>query len=170
MKKSLIAVGLVAALALTACGGKKADPASTATPSDTATTTAATSGGFGSALNLGAGISLTISAPKSFVPGQFASNYLKGQAANIFDVTVKNAGTTDLDPSTILFTINSGTNACPDVLDGDNGITGAPTDPIAAGASTTFKFAIACDAKAGDALSVAVAVGAGTASISGKVA
>ncbi len=169
MKKSLIAVGLIAALALSACGGKKSDSGATNTPS-TSTSAAAASGGFGSALNLGGGIALTIGAPKAFVPGQFASNYVKGQAANIFDVTVKNAGSTDLDPSTILFTISSGTNTCTDVLDGDNGITGAPTDPITAGASTSFKFAIACDAKAGDPLSVAVAVGTATASISGKVA
>jgi len=169
MKKSLIAIGLVATIALTACGGKKADSASSAAP-DAASTKAATAGGFGSALDLGEGISLTITAPKSFVPGQFASNYLKGQAANIFDVTVKNAGKADLDPSTILFTVSSGTNACTDVLDGDNGITGAPTDPITAGTTVTFKFAIACDAKAGAPLGLAVAVGAGKASISGKVA
>lgn len=169
MKKSLIAVGLIAAIALTACGGKKADSASSAAPS-AAATTAATAGGFGSTLDLGAGIALTITAPKSFVPGQFASNYLKGQAANIFNVTVKNSGTADLDPSTILFTVSSGTNSCTDVLDGDNGITGAPTDPIAAGTSISFKFAIACDAKAGDALGLAVEVGAGKASIIGKIA
>jgi hypothetical protein len=169
MKKSLIAVGLVAAVALTACGGKKADSGASNTPS-TSTSSAATAGGFGSALDLGKGISLTIGAPKTFVPGAFASNYLKGQAANLFDVTVKNGGTTPLDASTILLQAASGANTCTDVLDGDNGITGAPIDPIAAGASITFKFAIACDAKSGDALTLSVGVGTGTASITGKVA
>jgi ABC-type glycerol-3-phosphate transport system substrate-binding protein len=169
MKKSLIAVGLVAALALTACGGKKADTASTDAPSS-ASSTAATSGGFGSALDLGDGIALTITSPKTFVPGNFASNYLTGQAANLFDVTVKNGGTASLDASTILLQAASGANTCTDVLDGDNGINGAPIDPIAAGASVTFKFAIACDAKSGDPLTLSVGVGTSTASIAGKVA
>ena len=168
MKKSLIAVGLVAALALSACGGKKAD--TVASPDGSKAPVDATAGGFGAPLDLGAGISLTISTPKSFVPGQFASNFVKGQAANIFDVTVKNSGTADLDPSSIIFAVNSGTNTCTDVLDGDNGITGAPTDPIAAGASITFKAAIACDAKKGDPLTMAVEVGAGKASLNGKMA
>jgi ABC-type glycerol-3-phosphate transport system substrate-binding protein len=169
MKKSLVVVGLVAALALTACGGKKADSATSDAPSS-ASTTAAASGGFGSALDLGSGVALTISSPKSFVPGNFASNYLQGQAANLFDVTVKNSGTAALDPSTILLQAASGTNTCTDVLDGDNGITGAPLDPIAVGASITFKFAIGCDAKSGDPLTLSVGVGSSTASIAGKVA
>ncbi len=171
MNKKLVGIiVLVSALSLSACGGKKAETASTTTDNSTAAATAAATGGFDSALDLGGGVSLTVSAPKSFVPGQFASNYVKGQAANSFDVTVKNGGTTELDPSTILIETASGANTCTDVLDGDNGIAGAPTDSIAAGAQISFKFAVACDAKAGDALHVNVAVGSGSASIDGKVA
>ena len=169
MKKSLIAVGLIATIALTACGGKKADTASTDAPS-TAASSSSAAGGFGSPLDLGGGISLTLSSPKTFVPGNFASNYLKGQAANLTDVTIKNGGTTPLDASTILIQAESGTNTCTDVLDGDNGITGAPIDPIATGASVTFKFAIACDAKSGDALTISVGFGSATAKVVGKVA
>lgn len=170
MKKTLIAVTVIASLALTGCGKKADTAANSPKASSTATATTAASGGFGSPLDLGGGISLTISTPKSFVPGKFASNYLKGQSANNFDVTVKNGGTANLDPSTILLSANSGTNTCSDVLDGDNGITGAPTDPVAAGTSITFKFAFACDAKSGDPFHLSVSVGAAEASIDGKVA
>ncbi len=170
MKKSLTAVLVIGALVLTGCGNKKADTASSTTESPTATTAPTASGGFGSAVALGGGITLTISAPTSFKPGTFASNYLPGQAANVFDVTLKNGGTTPIDPTTILLAASSGTNTCTDVLDGDNGVSGAPTDPIAAGATSTFKFAIGCDAKAGAPLHFDITVGTTTAAIDGKIA
>lgn len=170
MKKSLTVVLVIGALVLTGCG-KKNDNAS-ATPSETATATSAptASGGFGSAIAVGSGVSLTVSAPKAFTPGNFASNYLPGQAANVFDVTLKNGGTTAIDPTTISFAASSGANTCTDVLDGDNGVTGAPTDPIAAGATSNFKFAIGCDAKAGAPLHFDITVGTSTAAIDGKLA
>lgn len=170
MKKSLTVVLVIGALVLTGCG-KKSNTAS-GSPKETATATTAptASGGFGSPLALGNGISLTISAPVSFKPGTFASNYLPGQAANVFDVTLKNGGTAAIDPTTISLAASSGTNTCTDVLDGDNGVSGAPTDPIAAGATSTFKFAIGCDAKAGAPLHFDITVGTSTASIDGKIA
>jgi hypothetical protein len=161
---------VVSALVLTGCG-KKSDTASRApTQTPTASTAPTATGGFGAPLALGGGVSLTISAPARFTPGTFASNYLPGQAANIFDVTLKNGGTTAIDPATISFTASSGTNTCTDVLDGDNGVSGAPTDPIAAGTTSNFKFAIGCDAKAGAPLHFDVTVGPSTASIEGKIA
>lgn len=170
MKKSLTVVLVIGALVLTGCG-KKNDNAS-ASPSETATATAAptASGGFGSAIAVGSGVSLTVSSPKAFTPGNFASNYLPGQAANVFDVTLKNGGTAAIDPTTISFAASSGANTCTDVLDGDNGVTGAPTDPIAAGSTSNFKFAIGCDAKAGAPLHFDITVGTSTAAIDGKLA
>lgn len=170
MKKSLTVVLVIGALVLTGCG-KKNDTASPS-PSESATATAAptASGGFGSAIALGSGVSLTISAPATFTPGTFASNYLPGQAANVFDVTLKNGGTAAIDPTTISLAASSGANTCTDVLDGDNGVAGAPTDPIAAGATSNFKFAIGCDAKAGAPLHFDITVGTATASIDGKIA
>jgi len=170
VKKSLTVVLVIGALVLTGCG-KKSDTASSS-PKETATATAAptASGGFGSPVALGSGIALTISAPTSFKPGTFASNYLPGQAANVFDVTLKNGGTAAIDPTTISLAASSGANTCTDVLDGDNGVSGAPTDPIAAGATSTFKFAIGCDAKAGAPLHFDITVGTSTASIDGKIA
>lgn len=170
MKKSLTVILVIGALVLTGCGKKSVNASSTPTPTATATAAPAASGGFGSAIALGSGVSLTISAPKSFSPGTFASNYLPGQVANVFDVTVKNSGTAAIDPTTISLAARSATNTCTDVLDGDNGVSGAPTDPIAAGATANFKFAIGCDAKAGAPVHFDITVGTSTASIDGKIA
>lgn len=170
MKKSLTVVLVIGALVLTGCGKKSDNASPSPTQSATATAAPTASGGFGSAIALDNGVSLTISAPKTFTPGTFASNYLPGQAANSFDVTLKNGGTTPIDPTTISLAASSGANTCTDVLDGDNGVTGAPTDPIAAGATSTFKFAIGCDAKTGAPLHFDITVGTSTASIDGKLA
>lgn len=170
MKKSLTVVLVIGALVLTGCGNKKADTASSASESPTATAAPTASGGFGSPVALGSGISLTMSTPSTFTPGKFASNYLPGQAANVFDVTLKNDGTAAIDPATISITASSGANTCTDVLDGDNGVAGAPTEPIAAGATSTFKFAIGCDAKAGAPLHFDITIGSSTAGIDGKIA
>lgn len=170
MKKSLTLVLVIGALVLAGCGKKSDTAANTPTPTATASTAPTAAGGFGAPLSLPGSVSLTISAPAKFTPGTFASNYLPGQAANVFDVTVKNGGTVAIDPATISFAASSGTNTCTDVLDGDNGVSGAPTDPIAAGATANFKVAIGCDAKTGAPLNFDVTVGTATASIKGKIA
>ena len=170
MKKSLTVVLVIGALVLTGCGKKNNNASGTPTETPTATAAPTASGGFGSPITLGGGVTLTISAPMTFTPGNFASNYLPGQAANVFNVTVKNGGTSAIDPTTISLAASSGANTCTDVLDGDNGVTGAPTDPIAAGATSKFKFAIGCDAKAGAPLHFDITVGTSTASIDGKIA
>ena len=170
MKKSLTVVLVIGVLVLTGCGKKSNTGATTPTPTPTASTAPTATGGFGAPLTLENGVTLTISAPKKFAPGTFASNYLPGQSANVFDVTLKNGGTAAIDPATISFAASSGTNTCTDVLDGDNGVSGAPTDPIAAGATSNFKVAIGCDAKAGGPLNFDITVGTSTASIKGKIA
>ena len=162
-------LGLVAiALILTACGGGSSD-----TPSDSAsateTTAAATAADFGTAIDLGGGVSVTISAPGTFTPGAFASNYLPGQVADLFTIDVANKGTAPLDLSSISFAPTSGTAFCSDVLDGDNGINGAPTDPVAAGATASFKYAIACDAKVGDPLALGITYSDTNLTLAGKL-
>ena len=168
MKKTLIAITLIAGLALTGCG-KKADtakPTESASPSATATVSSA----FGLPITVGTAITLTISKPSTFKPGQFASNYLPGQVANVFNVTLKNGTSAGLDPATISLVARSGTNTCTDVLDGDNNISGAPTDPIAAGSEVNFKFAIGCDAKSGQPLHIDITIGSNTAALDGALA
>ncbi len=169
MKKSLIAITLVAGIVLTGCG-KKADTAANPTESASPSATATVSNGFGLPITVGTAITLAISKPSSFKPGQFASNYLPGQVANVFSVTLKNGTSAELYPATISLVARSGTNTCTDVLDGDNNISGAPTDPIAVGSEVNFKFAIGCDAKSGDPLHIDITIGSDTSALDGTLA
>lgn len=169
MKKTLIAVTLIAGLALTGCG-KKAETAPTPTESPTPSATPTVSNAFGSPITVGKGITVTISQPTTFTPGQFASNYLPGQAANVFTATLKNESGSEVDPSTISLVASSGSNTCTDVLDGDNGISGAPTEPIATASDVNFKFAIGCDAKSGQPLHIDITIGSNTVALDGTVA
>lgn len=169
MKKTLITIILIAGLALTGCG-TKADTAPAPTESATPSATATISNAFGAPITVGTGITVTISKPTTFVPGTFASNYLPGQAANVFTATVKNESGSDIDPATISLVASSGSNTCTDVLDGDNGISGAPTEPIATANEVKFKFAIGCDAKSGQPLHIDITIGTTTAGLDGSVA
>ena len=163
-------LGIVAlALLLSACGSGS-ETASSDVPDATESTTAAVAASFAAPVDLGNGVSITISEPASFTPGDFASNYLPGQTADLFTVDITNSGADALDLSTITLSAMSGANVCMDVLDGDNGINGAPTDPVAPGATSSFKYGIACDAKAGDDLAITVAVGETNIALKGALA
>lgn len=164
----------VATLTLAACGSTNTSSPSTGSsdaasqPSATASA-AATTAAFDAPFTLG-GATVTISAPKSFTPGAYASNFMPGQVAELVTVDIANKGTTPLDMTTIVLSATSGQNACSDVLDGDNGINGAPTDPVAAGGHTTFKYGIACDGKMGDPLDLNVAFGSASVDLTSKLA
>lgn len=166
-------LAIALSLGLSACGGGSTSASSgadaTASASASATPTGV-QGTFDKAQDLGGGVSVTVSAPASFKPGQYASNYIPGQVANIFTITIANTGKGPLDPTSVLFTSTSGGSACNDILDGDNGINGAPTAPVAAGASASFKIGVACDAKAGDPIDLTVSVGEKSVDITGKFA
>ena len=158
-------------LLITACGGGS-EKSSTPTPkaSETALSQApAITTGFGSPLDLGSGVNITLSEPEHFAPGKFASNWVKGQVANKFSVTIKNSGTAELDPATIVIASNAGGKNCVDVLDGDNNVNGQPTDMIAAGGSTTFNYGVACDAKVGDPLNLTVSIKDKLIAVNGKL-
>ena len=171
MRARLGLIALVTAISLTACGGGDSTDAAVDTNVEgTETAAPSVTADFGAPLDLGNGVSVTISAPEAFTPGDFASNYIPGQVTDLFTIEVQNDGTAALDMSTVVFTATSGGNFCADVLDGDNGITGAPAEPVAAGASVSFKYAIGCDAKAGDPLELTVAIGETTAGLTGKLA
>lgn len=171
MKRGLIIVALASALALTGCANSKKDAVSNGDNDDLVTGSTATTGaGFDKPLDLGDGISVTIGTPETFTPGTFASSFLPGQVANVLAVEIDNAGTAEIDPNNISFDSESGENTCTGVLDGDNGVSGAPTDPIAAGATASFKIAVGCDAKVGDPLRVSVSIGAVSVAADGKIA
>ena len=166
------AVALLLILGLTGCGketttGLNTNPGDTSQFVDEAEVTATT--GFGAPLNLGTDAVVTFAENTAFTPGAYASNYQKGMVANKFDVTIENKGTSELDLSSIVITPSSGENNCTDILDGDNNINGAPTEPIAAGSSTTFTYGWGCLAKVGDLLELSVSIGDEVVSVSGKL-
>lgn len=173
-KKSLAALSavafVVASLSLTACGNKapKALPASEVAAVEEAEATATI--GFDSPLDLGEGVSLTVATPASFTPTIFASNYIKGQVANVFSMKVTNGGTADLDLSTLSLVVESGAAFCSEVLDGDSGINGAPLEALAAGASTSFKYGVSCDAKKGAPLNLKITFGSNVIAVEGTLA
>lgn len=164
----------VATLALAACGSTGSSGSSGTTSSQPAATAsasaAAAKAAFGAPFDLGSGVSVTISKPAAFTPGAYASNYMQGQVANLVTVDVENKGTNPLDMTTVILSATSGANSCSDILDGDNGINGAPTDPVAAGGHTTFKYGIACDGKAGAPLDLNVAFGNSSVDLTGTLA
>ena len=172
-KKLLTLIGAAAALTLTACGGGSTDGTAVTNGKnqDLVTNTTDATGAVGSDIDLGNGVTIKLSDPQSFAPTQFASNYAKGQTANLFEATVTNGSKSAIDWATVSFVITtSNGGACPDVLDGDAGVNGQPTDPLAAGASETFKFGIACDVKPGADLNVKITVGDKSADVKAKLA
>lgn len=170
--KKILTVAFVAALALTGCAknnsGLNTNPG--ANQSLVEEKKASAESGFGSKINLGTDYLVTFSTPVHFVPSPYASNFNAGFIANKFDVTVTNNSKTALDPTSISFKAASGTNVCTDILDGDSGITGAPTTSLAAGATETFTMAVGCNAKVGDPLELRATIGAEVASVTGKIA
>lgn len=117
------------------------------------------SGGFDSEIKLPTGESYILSSPSKFTPGQFASGIVPGQSNYRFEVTANNGGTADLDLAILIVQGSTSSGACVDVFDGDNNIGGAPIEPLAAGKSLTFTWALSCPGKAGDELSVTLLSG-----------
>lgn len=172
MKKKLLVLLGAGALVLTACGSSTDGTATTnGDNQDLVTNTTDATGAVGSDIDLGNGVVIKLSDPQHFAPTQFASNYVKGQTANLFEATVTNNGSKAVDWATVSFvstTTNAG--ACPEVLDGDSGVTGQPQGSLAAGTSATFKFGVACDTKSGAELNVLISVEGKTAEVKGKLA
>lgn len=166
--KNLSRLALVAiastglALALTSCGGSgqssgKASGSSSDSSALVSTATAApqASGSFGSVVTLPSGVAFTIDKQAIFTPTKFSSGQIDGQRFNSFEITVKNAAATPLDLGTLILTTTTAADAgCVDIFDGQVGLQGAPSNPVAAGGTTTFKWAVSCPGKTGDPLDV----------------
>jgi hypothetical protein len=125
---------------------------------------------FDTPLDLGGGVFVTVSAPSRFTPTIFMTNVdQKPKSANKFNVTIKNGGTAPLDFTTVSLIAASGENVCFDVL-GDLDINGAPTEPLAAGATATYAYGVGCQAAAGEPLSLSVQIGESKVAVEGKIA
>jgi hypothetical protein len=125
---------------------------------------------FDTPLDLGGGVFVTVASPVRFTPTTFMTNIdQKPKTSNSFQVTIKNGGSTPLDFTTVSLVAASGENVCFDVL-GDLDINGAPTEALAAGATTTYTYGVGCQAAAGDPLSLTVQIGESKVAVEGKLA
>lgn len=168
-----LAGAAILALSLTACGGGGAEDAS---PEDSAlvetqTQEAEVKTGFDTPVTTADGLTFTLSAPESFKPGDFATGLLEGQLNTSFNIKVENTGTADADLTTVIVSATTGAGMCTDIFDGDNNVMGAPMEPVAAGASIEFVWALSCPGAAGDDLSVVLAnQGTNVIEVTGKLA
>jgi len=155
-KKAFAAIGSVGlVLTLSACGGS-----STPVVKDSKALVEApvlkaqAAGAFGAALVTTDGSSFTLSSPTRMTPGHFASGQLPGQINDAISIAVTPKASLNL--ASMIVTASTPAGACADILDGDNGFTGAPQTALAAGSATTIKWAISCPGKSGDALTFAI--------------
>lgn len=180
MKNSLttskaIATTFALLLLLTACGGKTADPSTTTDEGQALTENVETApqatGGFDAPVVTPDKVSYRLSSPSNFETGQFAAGQLPGQLNEKFTVSIVNGSAADLDLTTLIVMGSTSAGVCADIFDGDNAMEGAPTDPLAVGASTTFGWGLSCPGAIGDEFTVALTnAGVSIVEVKGKLA
>ena len=79
---------------------------------------------------------------------------LPGQINERFNLNVANGSAAELDLATLIVKGSTTTGECVDIFDGDNQMEGAPTTPLAAGASAKFSWGLSCPGKNGEDISV----------------
>ena len=143
------------ALTLSACGGgdevAQVDDQSLVTEVEEAPQA---SGGFDAPVVTPDKVTYTLSSPANFTPGKFASGMLPGQINERFNLNVTNGSAAELDLATLIVKGSTTTGECVDIFDGDNQMEGAPTTPLAAGASAKFSWGLSCPGKNGEDISV----------------
>ena len=96
---------------------------------------------------------------------------IPGQINERFNVTVENGSAADLDLATLIVKGSTTTGDCVDIFDGDNQMEGAPTTPLAPGASAKFSWGLSCPGKGGEEISVTLSNGVTTLiEVAGKLA
>ena len=153
--KSKLALTIALALTLSACGGgdevAQVDDQSLVTEVEEAPQA---SGGFDAPVVTPDKVSYTLSSPANFTPGKFASGMLPGQINERFNLNISNGSAAELDLATLIVKGSTTTGECVDIFDGDNQMEGAPTTPLAAGASAKFSWGLSCPCKSGEDISV----------------
>jgi hypothetical protein len=155
-----VSAAIALALTLSACGGSdetaQVDDQTLVAEVEEAPQA---SGGFDAPVVTPDKVSYTLSSPASFTPGKFASGMLPGQINERFNVTVENGSAAELDLATLIVKGSTTTGECVDIFDGDNQMEGAPTTPLAAGASANFSWGLSCPGKSGEDISVILSNG-----------
>ena len=158
--KSKLALNVALALTLSACGGgdevAQIDDQSLVTEVEEAPQA---SGGFDAPVVTPDKVSYTLSSPAGFTPGKFASGMLPGQINERFNLNVTNGSAAELDLAILIVKGSTTTGECVDIFDGDNQMEGAPTTPLAPGASTKFSWGLSCPGKNGEDISVVLSNG-----------
>lgn len=158
--KSKLALTIALALTLSACGGgdevAQVDDQSLVNEVEEAPQA---SGGFDAPVVTPDKVTYTLSSPANFTPGKFASGMLPGQINERFNLNVTNGSAAELDLATLIVKGSTTTGDCVDIFDGDNQMEGAPTTPLAAGASAKFSWGLSCPGKAGEDISVLLSNG-----------
>jgi len=153
--KSKLALTIALALTLSACGGgdeaAQVDDQSLVTEVEEAPQA---SGGFDAPVVTPDKVTYTLSSPANFTPGKFASGMLPGQINERFNLSVTNGSAAELDLATLIVKGSTTTGECVDIFDGDNQMEGAPTTPLAPGASAKFSWGLSCPGKNGEDISV----------------
>ena len=153
--KSKLALTIALALTLSACGGgdevAQVDDQSLVTEVEEAPQA---SGGFDAPVVTPDKVTYTLSSPANFTPGKFASGMLPGQINERFNLNVTNGSAAELDLATLIVKGSTTNGECVDIFDGDNQMEGAPTTPLAAGASAKFSWGLSCPGKSGEDISV----------------
>ena len=153
--KSKLALTIALALTLSACGGgdevAQVDDQSLVTEVEEAPQA---SGGFDAPVVTPDKVTYTLSSPANFTPGKFASGMLPGQINERFNLNVTNGSAAELDLATLIVKGSTTTGECVDIFDGDNQMEGAPTTPLATGASAKFSWGLSCPGKNGEDISV----------------
>lgn len=168
-----LATAALLTLTLSACGGGGSGDAAPKESElvETQTQEAEVKTGFDAPVTTADGLTFTLSAPASFKPGDFATGPIEGQLNNSFNIKVENTSKAAADLSTVIVSASTSAGACSDIFDGDNNVMGAPMDPVAAGASLEFVWALSCPGAAGDDLSVVLSnQGAPVIEVTGKLA
>ena len=172
-KIRLAAAALASTLLLSACGGGS-DTASTESNEELIAPPVQeveASGAFNTPVKIASGVSFTLSEPTGFKPGKFAAGQLPGQRYQQFKVDINNGSTAAVDLATLIVAGKTTTGVCVDVFDGDNGMEGAPQEPLAAGKSISFNWGLSCDGKSGEDLSLILSnEGVAIIEVTGKLA
>ena len=180
MKNSLSASKVVATtvallLLLTACGSKATESSTTTEEgqalTETVETTPQATGGFDAPVITPDKVSYTLSSPSNFETGKFAAGQLPGQLNEKFTVSIINGSAAALDLATLIVQGSTAAGVCVDIFDGDNAMAGAPTDPLAVGASTSFGWGLSCPGAVGDEFTVVLSnAGVNVVEVTGKLA
>lgn len=170
-----IAPSITLLLLLTACGSSAAKTAAP-TESGKALTQSVisapqVSGSFNAPLVTPSKVSYTLSSPSHFVTGKFAAGQLPDYINEKFTVSITNNSTAKLDLAALIITATTATGVCVDIFDGDNAMAGAPSEPLAVGAQTSFGWGLSCPGKPGGDFSVTLSNGGVTfVEVKGKLA